>query len=336
MPVVRNAFLAGHPSGIGPLWINDNAADRRHALRVGELCVPIGGGAAIVPQMWAHFLSHEAPRVAKLVAEALPAPLEKAMNDDPDKTNQPQQEEDTSVEDAIDAARLLARVPAATVPAAVESAAASAAEDAVDYAVGAMPWPSVQATTETVLQEQALGGVKDGVDAILQIAGIQLPQAKAPNVFRMANPRAVAWAEQHAAELIKGVDDTTRASLNRLIVQAQREGWSMQQTINRITADYTFSKERASTIARTELKRSSVAGNIESMRATAKTTGITIFKRVILGMNENHCVACSSAVAEGAIPLDDSWAVGFAPPFHPSCYCSIVPVPQLKSDKPEV
>jgi hypothetical protein len=281
--------------------------------------------------VWSHFLSHEAPRVAKLVAEALPAPLEKVMNDNPDKTNQPQQEEDTSVEDAIDAARLGARVPAA-----VDSAAASAAEDAVDYAVGAMPWPAVQASTEAVLQEQALGGVKDGVDAILQIAGIQLPPAKTPNVFRMANPRAIAWAEEHAAELIKGVDDTTRASLNRLIVQAQREGWSMQQTINRIMADYTFSEDRASTIARTEIKRSSVAGNIESMRATAKTTGITIFKRVILGMNENHCVACSSAVAEGAIPLDDSWAVGFATPFHPNCYCSIVPVPKLKSDKPEV
>jgi len=41
-------------------------------------------------------------------------------------------------------------------------------------------------------------------------------------------------------------------------------------------------------------------------------------------------------VAEGAIPLDDSWTAGFAPPFHPNCYCAIVSVPKLKSDKPEV
>ena len=36
----------------------------------------------------------------------------------------------------------------------------------------------------------------------------------------------------------------------------------------------------------------------------------------------NHSVA----VREGAIPIEESWSPGFQPPFHPSCYCNMVPV----------
>ena len=74
------------------------------------------------------------------------------------------------------------------------------------------------------------------------------------------------------------------------------------------------------------MHRAAQAGRIESWRNTARIGGITIQKRVILGMNENHCVACEAAVREGAIPIEESWSPGFQPPFHPSCYCNMVPV----------
>jgi hypothetical protein len=285
-----------------------------------ELLLKAADPEARLTQVWSHFLAHEAPRVAKAVAEALPdlpTHLHKAAENE---------DEDTSIEDAADAARLAAGHPAAPVTAATETTAETTIETVIEEAVGAMPWPAVQTSTAAVLGDQVAAGVTEGIDAIQQIAGIKVAPGISADAFRMANPRAIQQAADQAAALVKGVDQTTRDALNRLVVQAQREGWSVKQLKDRIEADYTFSEARASMIARTELKRSSVAGNIDSWRATAKVTGITINKRVILGQNENHCVACRSAVMEGAIPLDDSWTVGFAPPFHPSCYCAIVPV----------
>jgi hypothetical protein len=126
--------------------------------------------------------------------------------------------------------------------------------------------------------------------------------------------------------MVKGIENTTRDAINRLVVQAQSEGWATKKLVDRIVADYAFSPERAMVIARTEDMRASSAGKIESWRASAKVTGLIYKKRVVLGLNENHCAVCRSAVVEGAIPIDEEWSAGFMPPFHPSCYCAIVPM----------
>jgi hypothetical protein len=294
----------GHNGG-PPL---EDEADQQEAL------LKAADPLARLQNLWAHFLKHNAPRVAEAVAAALPAPVQKAAGDDetpidPGAVPPPKVPSDAqTAEEAAEAARLAASVPASI--AAV-----------IDDALQAMPWPAVQASTAAVLQDQALVGVQSGMEKLGQIAGITVKDAT-----RLANPRAIAAAEAQAADLVRGVDQTTRDALNRLVVQAQTGGWSAQQLIDRIVADHAFSEARAETIARTEIGRSSVAGNIAGWRAMAAKSGLTVKKRVILGMNENHCVVCRSAVAEGAIGLDEGWTVGDAPPFHPNCYCNIVPV----------
>jgi hypothetical protein len=263
-------------------------------------------------QAWSHFLAHEAPGVAAAITAALATSLAKAAGDD-----------DNTADDAINAAiRATARGTVAAEDAAIAASreVQAAVEAAVEDAVAAMPWPAVEMTTADILTTETLVGIQDGFQAISAVAGVTVKDAA-----RLANPRAVQAAADQAAALVKGVLDTTKTALNRLVTQAQAEGWTPKMLAERIVADHQFSEARAMIIARTEIKRAAVTGTIESFRATNKATGSRIGKRTILGPNENHCVVCLTAANEGVIGLDEEFSVGDAPPFHPSCWCSILP-----------
>ncbi len=277
---------------------------------------------ARLTEIWAHFFRQQAPRVADAVAAAMPALIEKADGEKPADGDEPD-ELGQDLQDLSDLARAerAARELAQAVPPKVEKV--------IDEAVRAMPWPAVQASTQPVLQQAVLQGAKAGEDSLTKITGIKVKDA-----FRLVNPLAVASAEDQAAKLVSGVSDATRNALNRLVVTALKEGWSTQQLVDRIVADHAFSEERAMLITQTELRRAAVQGNIDQWRAGVKR-GARVLKRVVLGMNENHCIACMAAVREGPIALDDSWSVGFAPPFHPGCYCNISPVTPAMKEWPK-
>jgi hypothetical protein len=274
---------------------------------------------ARLTEIWAHFFRQQAPRVAEALTAVVPDVIQKADGDGKPADGEQPDEEGQDLQDLSDLARAerAARQMAQPMPPKVETV--------IDEAVKAMPWPTVQSSTATVLQEAIMAGSKEGEDALTKITGI-----KVKNNFRMANPLAIAAAEEQAAKLITGISETTRSALNKLVVTALTEGWSHQMLIDRIVKDHAFSEERAKIITQTELRRAQVQGNIDQWRANA-ARGSRTMKRVVLGMNENHCIACETAVREGPIPLDDSWSVGFAPPFHPGCYCNISPVtPSMK------
>ncbi len=281
-----------------------------------EQLLKAAGDDARLGAIWSHFLAHEAPRVAQAIAALLPDSMQKAAGDE---TGDKPADEPSTFDDLADASRIADQLA----PRAVHTGAPAVPQnvtEAIDKAVAAMPWPAVQASSSAMLETAATAGVSEGMQDLAKIAGITVKDAT-----RLANPHAIAAAQAQAADLVRGVSDTTRAALNRVVSQAIAEGWSTQQLIDRIVADHAFSEDRALLIARTELKRAQSLGKIDSWRASSRLSGVAITKRVILGMNENHCIACRSAVLEGAIPIEDSWEVGFAPPFHPACYCVMVP-----------
>ena len=286
----------GHNGGPPLDGVKPNEAEGEEALL--KAAAPVDR----LTNVWRHFLRSAAPHVAKAIVAAMPSPLAKAAGDEP-KPTPPEQ-------DITDILSFPPNVPAAATDAA-----------AVDAAVHGMAWPSVEATTASVLEEVAQAGVTKGLDGIAQVAGISVRDAT-----RLANPRAIARAADQAAELIKGLTETTRWGLNELITEAKAEGWSIQQLTNRIESDFAFSEARAKMIARTEIWRATQNGAIDGWRSASAITGLKLNKRSILGMNENHCIACASAAIEGAIPMEESWSAGFAPPFHPSCYCDLVAV----------
>ena len=313
--------------------------------------------------VWSHFLAGAAPGIARGVARAAgrAGRMAKAAGDDPTPPaeDEPEPEEpepapskpvipDGGIEGAAEAAAALlpgGETPIATTAAPAEEgsgalvspemlAPATAQGEAAEAAIGddlgaaiedtvaSAGWDAVETATAGVLRQAAVDAAGNGIAEVGKfVAGIGTQ-----DMTRLAFPDAVAWAEAHAAELVRGVAATTADNLRALVAQAEREGWSVARLQTAIEGSTSFSAERAALIARTELVRASNQGSVIGWRATQARTGTEIRKRSKLGMNENHCVVCIAAMAEGAIGLEDSFVSGFVPPYHPNCYCLVLPV----------
>lgn len=149
------------------------------------------------------------------------------------------------------------------------------------------------------------------------------------DITNLANARAEQWAEKRAGELIKSdadggeLIDATRDMIRGTITQAEAEGWSGADLANQLEGDYAFSPERASLIARTELKNADSAGAMEGYRAS----GVVEKKEWQASNNENVCDECQENVDAGQIDIDDDFPSGDdAPTAHPGCNCIVVPI----------
>jgi len=186
--------------------------------------------------------------------------------------------------------------------------------------------------TAKILLDAGQTGIEEGVAALVAetgkdgaTAGIVMGPQEAVEITNLAHPSAVEYATSRSAKLVSNIDETTRGLLRGLIAKAQEEGWSTARLADEVEAMGGFGPVRADMIARTELAGASIRGNLASWITARDRFGIKMKKRVILGINEQHCAACADAVREGPIDLDDSWNVGYAPPFHPRCGCDVVP-----------
>jgi phage portal protein BeeE len=177
-------------------------------------------------------------------------------------------------------------------------------------------WEEAEAAARAELERLAQGGVGRGA------AEIGLADEK---LTELANPRAVQWAEAHAAELVSGVRDTTRAQLKALVAESEEEGWSVAALAGAIGDSTAFAAERAQRIAETETRFADNQGALTAWQS-AKDLGVEVKKRW-LARGENVCAECQSNEADGAIDVDDSFNSGDdAPPAHPGCECDIEPV----------
>ena len=171
--------------------------------------------------------------------------------------------------------------------------------------------------------------------AVLALA--QVGVGAKSEMLTLVNEAAVAYARDRAAEmvgrvLIDGVlvdnpdaqwviTDTTRVMLRSLIRQAIEGGWSAKRLAAEIEDADAFSEERAELIARTETIKASVEGNMIAYRES----GVVVGKEWILGAEA--CDVCVANAEAGVIPLDALFPNGDdAPPAHPNCRCSVIPV----------
>ena len=292
---------------------------------------------------WAEWFAQEAPIVARMLVRGLPkdASMAKAAGSVEDANAAARQ----TAED-IAAAMAVEDTPASGTLAVVPSAqqtVADAVMEAIVAAVEAADWPAIQASTASVLREVAVAGAEDAIAGKTPTiaAGITVRAQSAEatalspttrstttqdlrtaDATKLANPRAVAWAEARAAELVSGVDDATRNTLRKLVTQAIAEGKGTKWLADQIEKSAAFSPERAATIAGYEVKKAYAQGSLEGWKMLQARTGVKLYKRIVLGPLETHCVACLACVAEGAIPVDDDFVAGPASPFHPNCGCS--------------
>jgi hypothetical protein len=143
--------------------------------------------------------------------------------------------------------------------------------------------------------------------------------------FAVANPAAVAWAEAHAGELVKGIDATTRDRVQALITQAIQDGRPYSQTTADLKALYSgFSTYRAQLIATQE---SAVAYGQGAMNLGRwmQDGGLAMEKSWLTSGLDRICDGCESNEGEGWIPFDQDFGnFGEWTPGHVGCRCDVM------------
>ena len=106
-------------------------------------------------------------------------------------------------------------------------------------------------------------------EALAQLFGIGYAQT-AGEGWRLPNERAAAWAQDRAATLVRGVDQTTKDRIATLVADAERDpDMTQAQLADAIRGLFDdMSDSRAKTIATTESAYANAAGDIAGYRDT--------------------------------------------------------------------
>jgi hypothetical protein len=123
------------------------------------------------------------------------------------------------------------------------------------------------------------------------------------------------------ASRVKGIDDTTRETIQMIIGRQASEGWSLQQVRDELLARaVTESKTRADLIAATETATAHESGSHAYYAATGQVSGT----EWLLG--PSPCDDCRPLGGK-VVPLGDEFAPGIKhPPAHPWCTCGTAPI----------
>jgi SPP1 gp7 family putative phage head morphogenesis protein len=151
--------------------------------------------------------------------------------------------------------------------------------------------------------------------------------------FSLSNPRAVAYLMEHGAELIAGIDETTRAAIHDILVQAMQEGWSYDTTAKAIREQfpefavgtpYKHVRSRAHLVAIDE--SANAYGEAELQQGLEmQGRGIHMEKRWLTAGDERVCADCIANGEAGWIPIDRPFPSGHMRyPAHPGCRCCIL------------
>lgn len=149
--------------------------------------------------------------------------------------------------------------------------------------------------------------------------------------FDLANPLAVTYIEEHGAELVTGINETTREYLRTIIHQGIDEGWSYDRMARAITARFAefavgrpqeHIKSRAHLISITEVGQAYEAGN-EIVVRDLVDAGLRMEKSWSTVGDNRVDPHCKENEAQGWIPFDEPFGDGSMRPLaHPACRCT--------------
>jgi hypothetical protein len=154
---------------------------------------------------------------------------------------------------------------------------------------------------------------------------------------------AAEWAKERAVDLVGmrrqadgtlvanpdarwAITESMREQLRGDVVQAIEDGRSTEALAEELEESYAFSGAGADTIARTEVARADVQGNLAGYAASGLVSG----KRWLLGSEHgaDDVDECDTPAALGVVPLDDDFGGIGDPPAHPNCVCDVIPALQ--------
>lgn len=119
------------------------------------------------------------------------------------------------------------------------------------------------------------------------------------------------------------ITEGTREYLRATVREAIAEGWSNDTIAAKLRTSYGFSKSRAMLIARTETNMASNAGALASYKASGVVGG----KQWLTAEDDKVTPDCVLNGDAGTVALASPFPSGAeAPPDHPNCRCTLVPV----------
>ena len=149
--------------------------------------------------------------------------------------------------------------------------------------------------------------------------------------FDLDNPRAVAYIEEHGANLVSGINDTTRDYIRTIVRNGTDEGWSynrMAQAISDRFVDFAVGRpqehieSRAHLVAVTEVGQAYEAGN-EIVVNDLADAGLKMEKKWSTIGDGRVSDGCQENESEGWIPLEQAHASGDMRPLRfPGCRCT--------------
>lgn len=188
-------------------------------------------------------------------------------------------------------------------------------------------WQAAISATSADMAE----AVDDAARAALLAGGRQaMRELTVEGSFELANPRAVAYLRDYGANLVAGIDDTTRQYIKTVVTEGVEQGWSYDKVAKAISdrfAEFRVGRpqqhiaSRAHMIAVTESGNAYERGNAIVAEDLA-AAGLAMEKHWLITGGE-ICELCLGNEADGWIPIDQAFSGGVMQPLqHPACRCS--------------
>jgi hypothetical protein len=190
-------------------------------------------------------------------------------------------------------------------------------------------WVKLIPSTEKILLRIALDGGGEG------LAQVGVDDSA---ITDQVNELAAGWAHDRAAEMVGkkwdgdelidnpdakwAITESTREMLRGDVATAIEQGLSTDDLANELADAYGFSDTRAENIARTEIAKADVEGNMTAYRESGVVSG----KEWLLGSEHEIDDECDEAEAMGVVPIDDDFGGIGDPPAHVNCTCDVLPV----------
>lgn len=199
-------------------------------------------------------------------------------------------------------------------------------------------WSGLSDVVEPIIRRAAEDGA---VAALLHV----MPDPAVGMVTNIRS-RAVKWAHDRAAEMVGmkwvggeliqnpaaewQITEGTREMIRGQVVEAMRNGDSVQELAGRLKESHAFSNARARTIARTETAMADGMGNLIGW----EETGLVAGKQWLTAEDDKVSEICNTNGDMGVIGLHEHFAHGsLTIPGHPNCRCTVIPV--LAEDMPK-
>ncbi len=186
-------------------------------------------------------------------------------------------------------------------------------------------WEAALADAQEETYSDFVGPLAEDIAAALASGAAQaLGEMSLDVAFDLSNPRAVAYLRNNAADLVTGINSTTRDQLRTVIADGVERGASYGEIAREISGRFDdFASARAELIATTEMGNAYAEGNMIIGR-DLRDAGLTMEKSWLTAGDDRVDPVCDQNEGDGWIPIDESFSSGDdRPTAHSGCRCDV-------------